>query len=59
MKPQFTRAAVTILLLIAIYAVSADKLNVSAQSCNFPALTSWYRIFFDSWEPGATARVHG
>lgn len=59
MKPQFTRAAVTTLLLIAAFIVSADKLNVSAQSCNFPALTSWYRIFFDSWEPGATARVHG
>ena len=57
MKPQFTRAVVTIFLLIAIYAVSTDKFNVSAQSCTFPALTDWYRIFYDSWSPGSTVHV--
>jgi len=56
-KPQFTRAVVTILLLIAIYVLSANKFNVSAQSCDFPALTSWYRIFYDSWRPGSTVQV--
>ncbi|HXM49902.1 MAG TPA: hypothetical protein VN956_18820 [Pyrinomonadaceae bacterium] len=57
MKPQFARAVVTILLLIAAYAISADKFNVSAQSCDFPALTTWDRIFYDSWWPGSTVHV--
>src|SRR6266568_6774810 len=57
MKPQSARAIVTILLLIAAYVVSADKFNVSAQSCNFPALTTWDRIFYDSWWPGSTVHV--
>ncbi len=57
MKPQFTRAVVTILLFIAAYAVSADKFNVSAQSCDFPALTTWDRIFYDSWWPGSSVHV--
>jgi len=56
-KPQFTRAVVTILLLIGSYAVSADKFNVSAQSCDFPNLVPWYSIFFYSWRPGATVQV--
>lgn len=57
MKPQSARAVVTITLLIATYVVSAEKLNVSAQSCDFPALTSWHRIFYDSWWPGSTVHV--
>lgn len=57
MKPQYTRAAMTILLLIAAYAVSAARFNLSAQSCNFPALSPWYLILFDSWWPGSTVHV--
>lgn len=57
MKPQFTRTVVTIVLLIATYAVSADKFNVAAQSCDFPGLVPWYSIFFYSWRPGATVHV--
>lgn len=56
MKPQFTRAVLTIVMLIITFAVSGN-LNVSAQSCDFPGLTSWYLIFYDSWEPGATVQV--
>jgi hypothetical protein len=56
-KPQYTRAAMTILLLIAAYVVSADRFNVSAQSCNFPAVYPWYSILFNSWWPGSTVHV--
>jgi len=56
-KPQFTRAVLTIAMLMGTYCVSADRLNVSAQSCDFPALVSWYSIFYYSWRPGATVQV--
>jgi len=56
-KPQFTRAVLTIILLVATYALSAEQLNVSAQDCTFPKVSIWSYILFDSWEPGATAHV--
>lgn len=57
MKPQFTRVAATILLLIATYAASADKFSVSAQGCDFPFLDAWNGAYFDSWFPDHAVHV--
>lgn len=57
MKPQFARSLFVIFLLIVISAVSADKFTVSAQTCDFPNLSPWYRIFLDSWTPNSSVHV--
>lgn len=57
MKPQFTRFITAIFFLITIYAVSGDRSSVLAQGCDFPYMSPWYRILYDSWWPNSSVHV--